>query len=453
MNPHRKINASNEIDLHLTYLLSRIENFKEQSTTEKIRITLFIQKALNSLTKVTLTRFREAFIERTLAYSRNNLDLLFNISNNYSRHSKSIKSIAILEEISNRYKGEDRIDSLLNLSLCRLRLGDFRKGFIDYDIRFFVKSHDEYHTADYDRFNLKGLSDFKFQSDFAFYFEQGLGENLLALPAFHKISKEKHLRLCFVSPRFIPILRSLYPRLKFESKDKIHQYSQLKIIPSLSFLGVYLGEEHQTITKYRQNLRVFRRPRIRFDLNTPRIGICATTLKSIRTEKNVSIKALLLAAKNCFSDAMFVVFGQNSLELRNIINKASLEHVKVIDQSQPIVKLYREMKKCDFFFTSSGSLAHMAGLIGIRTALFLNRGVIPLWYWGDSCNQSYFYRSVKIYREGYNFSTASLCLPKFKKAIRKTIGLSRTGFLKQVDMTTPQNSGHLKTRDFRRHYR
>ena len=54
---------------------------------------------------------------------------------------------------------------------------------------------------------------------------------------------------------------------------------------------------------------------------------------------------------------------------------------------------------CDFVLSVSNTTVHLSGAIGKKTYLMLPKGKGKLWYWSKDGQQSYWYKSVKIFEQ------------------------------------------------------
>jgi Spore coat polysaccharide biosynthesis protein, predicted glycosyltransferase len=90
---------------------------------------------------------------------------------------------------------------------------------------------------------------------------------------------------------------------------------------------------------------------------------------------------------------------QNEIDfIKNKLNKNLFQH-KNIDLFEDIDSLASIIKSCDVVITSSNSTAHLAGALGVNTFLLIPKSRGKLWYWTAVEGKSYWYKSIKIFKQ------------------------------------------------------
>ena len=87
--------------------------------------------------------------------------------------------------------------------------------------------------------------------------------------------------------------------------------------------------------------------------------------------------------------------GDGEEELDTITFKNKIKRFE-IDTTQSFADTVAILKNIDLFITVDTSLAHLAGILGVKTYLVL--GYLSEWRWGKDGSDTYWYDSVKIIR-------------------------------------------------------
>ena len=83
---------------------------------------------------------------------------------------------------------------------------------------------------------------------------------------------------------------------------------------------------------------------------------------------------------------------------RKLINKLKfVEAQEEFDQSMDFRDTAAVLKNCDYLISSDSGVVHLAGAIGLPTCLALNW--VPEWRWGLHAKNTFWYKSVKLYRQ------------------------------------------------------
>ena len=84
------------------------------------------------------------------------------------------------------------------------------------------------------------------------------------------------------------------------------------------------------------------------------------------------------------------------------LNGASILHDSDIDQLTDINTFSAQVAAMDFVFTVSNSVAHLAGALGVPTAVLLSSA--PQWKWSGNRPDSMWYSDVQLVRRDYGES-------------------------------------------------
>lgn len=131
------------------------------------------------------------------------------------------------------------------------------------------------------------------------------------------------------------------------------------------------------------------------------IGISWKTFSKIpgTSKRNLKLENLINHIYDENKILINLQYGDVQSELDNIKKKlnVTIEKIKEIDCFSDIDSLSSLISACDYVVTIQGFAAHLAGSLGVNTKLLLSYS--PSEFWGLEMNESYFYQSVKIYRQ------------------------------------------------------
>ena len=117
--------------------------------------------------------------------------------------------------------------------------------------------------------------------------------------------------------------------------------------------------------------------------------------KSISLEQ---LKDILLIKGIVFVDLQY---SDTNQERKEFLKKYGVEIIKLdqVDNFDDLTGLTALIDACDFVLSVSNTTVHLSGAIGKKTYLMLPKGKGKLWYWSKDGQQSYWYKSVKIFEQ------------------------------------------------------
>ena len=295
-------------------------------------------------------------------------------------------------------------DAIFNLGFAQLLMADYKVGWENYESRF-SKSHPCIpHSQPLSVKSSLNLSNA--DKKLLIISEQGLGDTIQFM-------------------RYIPYLKIIGFDILFSAQDKLldlikvssihekpleiekaNKFSKIKWIPLMSIpkmIGVesnkpitnkpYISSTSKLISKWKSTLS---------SENKLVIGINWQGNPS--SEKGVSrgrsFKLELFSKLLVTNDIRFLSlqkgFGSeqiNSCSFKDYFVKSQHE----INEIWNFTETAAIMKNCDLIITSDTSIAHLAGGMGLKTFLLLKK--IPEWRWGLSGNKTFWYPSIKIFRQ------------------------------------------------------
>jgi len=297
-------------------------------------------------------------------------------------------------------KNKTQHQALFNLGLIHLSLKEFSLGWQYYENRFFLH---QYH------FSKKILNSIKKprwtsehqKSRILIWGEQGIGDQILFSNYIDNIERDFEKIYLAVTEKLIPFFKKLFPNIEVTSLKNLPDENNFDYHIPMSSLGTYF---HNLLTEDR--IKIFD-----YQITTNQI---VPKKKKIRcgmswlsdsglTKQKKSINLNLLTNIFQLDDVEFINLqytdeSKSILELENEMNKKIfLEHD--IDCFDDILGLAELVKSCDIIITVSNSNAHIAGRLGVATCLLLPQHAGTFWYWQDTDKNSFFYPSIKYYRQ------------------------------------------------------
>ena len=197
----------------------------------------------------------------------------------------------------------------------------------------------------------------------------GINENPISPPEFNKLRKNK----------WLPLM----------SLGKI-----LEITPLLkSFESPYIKTNYESDLKWKKILSNENKPIIGINWQgNNKIEIGAFKGRSFPLELFSSI----LKGNDIKLISLQKGFGTEQLENCSFKEKF-IDCQDEIDNVWDFLELSSIMKKCSLIITSDTCVAHLAGGLGIKTWLLLKK--VPDWRWGINGNETFWYESIKIFRQ------------------------------------------------------
>lgn len=396
----------------------------------------------------TLGRFDEAqaTAERVLSIDPNNGAAHFNLGNALYAHGRYEdaeasyrQSIALAPDVSSVHKNLggtllalERYDNALasyerslelsqnddtrtNRALAYLGLGDFERGWAEYQYRFKtdrVKCWRDYQVPLWDGNPLDG--------PLVVWGEQGLGDQILyasMLPDLRKrapsIIVEVETRLVplfarsFPDIEVIPVQKSLYagPHAAHSPLGTIGQHLRASWESFPSVPGGFLKADPERARALRERLKTDDRLVIGISWHSKN--------KTLEKPKSAGLLAFapLLTLPNCrFVDLQY---GDTAAEREAVARDIGvrIDHLDDIDNTQDIDGLAALITACDLVVTVSNTTAHLAGALGKESYVLVPFGQARMWYWFHERTDNPFYPDIKIRRQARTHDWASVIAP------------------------------------------
>lgn len=307
-----------------------------------------------------------------------------------SNIDKAIECFKKAIELKNDYP-----DAQFNLGVLLLLTGDFDKGFEYLEQRYSqsVLSRNNVLSTDKPLWigeNIKGKTIY-------IYPEQGFGD-IIQTARFFPLIKEMGANIIFNSP---PELKSLfeanYPDINVISTEQINfnfdTHTSIFSIPyllkanaeNMPFKNGYLKANPTKVKEYKEKY---------FLNNKFKIGLIWHCKDLYFIDRFRSIPSPELF-KNIFEMDNVQIYSlqkENNNEILNYLNIINLgnDFKDFSDTAAAIENL-------DLIITVDTSVAHLAGALGKKTFILLEK--FPSWRWGLNTDKSYLYNSAKLFRQ------------------------------------------------------
>lgn len=241
--------------------------------------------------------------------------------------------------------------------------------------------------------------------------EQGLGDVVLWSSTFSDLAQRNQHALVACDARLVPLFRRSFPTLEFADRNTS------PLAAPGSDLANRKVEAADLARFFRRSVADFpphrawlapdpaRRDALRRALHARfpgkrLIGLSWRSLRNLRTDsKNVPIEEL--APLFARPDTIFVnlQYGDITADLATLhARDLHLHLVPDIDTTHDIDGVSALAAALDGVVSSSNTMAHIAGALGLRTWIMVPGGRYVLWYWGYTGNTVPWYPSARILR-------------------------------------------------------
>lgn len=294
-------------------------------------------------------------------------------------------------------------EAMYNQALNELRLGDFRCGWENYELRWFIK--DYVHTQH--KYPLPRWSGDPIDGPLLVSGEQGLGDQILFASMLPDLAARVPEITVEVDPRLVPLFARSFPGV-----NAVARLAELYKGPAAAYihmgsLGRHLRPDW-TSFPVRENgyLRCDRElsARLRERLADGRkvIGLSwASKNKRYGASKSAQLHdfAALLRLPGCrFIDLQY---GDTRVEREAVQQDlgVAVERLPDVDNLNDIDALASLIAACDIVVTVSNTTAHLAGALGKETYLLVPTGRGRMWCWFRDRDDSPFYPRIRLNRQ------------------------------------------------------
>ncbi len=292
-----------------------------------------------------------------------------------------------------------------NLSNALLLIGEYEKGWLEYEYRSEKVKHPSRPHARprSQRWQGKRIEE---EERLLVISEQGLGDTIQFMRYIPSL-KEKGIEVSFFAQQ------KLHSLIKISNIDinpltpkQVGSISKIKWIPLLSlprYLGVnpnnpiisspYITAKNSLIAKWRKILSKEKKPIIGINWQG-KAEIEKNNLKG----RSMPLEAFSHIIKN--NNYKFLSlqkgFGSEQLQCCSFI-KEFINCQNLVDQVWDFAETAAIIANCDLIITTDTSIAHLAGAMGQSTWLLLHS--IPDWRWGLNSKKTFWYPSIRLFRQ------------------------------------------------------
>lgn len=297
----------------------------------------------------------------------------------------------------------EHYDGLFNLGVNRLRLGDFARGWTDYEWRWRAKEFARTERK-YPHPRWRGE---KVQGTLLVSGEQGLGDQILFASMLPDVVAFADKVIVEVEPRLIPLFARSFPDIDFAARERALYAGPADAQLPMGSLGKYLRTSAQAFPfrEFGFLLADARRAAaLRERLSDGRrvIGLSWRSRNpKYESAKSTALRDFepLLRLPDCrFVDLQY---GDTLAEREEIARDLGvrIEKLDDIDNTNDLDGLAALIAACGLVVTVSNTTAHLAGALGQDTVVLVPSGFGRMWCWMTEREDSLFYPGVRLKRQ------------------------------------------------------
>lgn len=297
------------------------------------------------------------------------------------------------------------VNALHNLAHLDLREFNFMDGWLRYECRWHVVEDVIPVALNTSKPRWNGLPK---NNRLFIWAEQGIGDQILHGSMLRDLENFPQAKIISVDKKLVSIFKRMLPTFQVVDKSKEFPDTLYDEQIPIGSIGQYL----------RPNLQSFNHPNSGYlpsldegllDLKLPKYFggsiNCGISWKSNRAklglDKSISLDELAPILKISALNFINLQYGdvKNEIVTANSQLGTSIQIVEEIDLFEDIVGLQSMIKACDIVITTSNTTAHLAGMSGKETLLFLPIGNSRFWYWHDIDGVSLWYPSIRVFKQ------------------------------------------------------
>jgi len=302
-------------------------------------------------------------------------------------------------------RNPSHVNALHNLAHLDLRELNFKDGWPRYECRWNAVEDGKPVALKTSKPRWDGLPK---NNTLFIWAEQGIGDQILHGSMLRDLEKFPQIKIISVDKKLVSIFQRIFPT--FQIIDKSEEFSDTlydEQIP-IGSIGQYL----------RPSLQSFDYPNSGYlpslysdslDLQLPKYFggsiNCGISWKSNRAkldlDKSISLDELAPILKISSINFVNLQYGdvENEILTANSQLGVSIQIVEEIDLYEDIKALQSIIEACDIVITTSNTTAHLAGMSGKETLLFLPMGNARFWYWHDIDGMSLWYPFIRVFKQ------------------------------------------------------
>ena len=285
--------------------------------------------------------------------------------------------------------------------MISLKLGNFKKGWENYEYRWKVSPHNEVKWP----FPDKPLWQGERRKRVALWREQGIGDEIIFLSLIPEIKEMCSSLSVYVDPRLQSLCRRVMPNINFvkdiESLKGVECEYHLPMQSLGGLIRNYINDFDRTVRGYLK-ADPQRVESIRNELNLEGKMVIGISWKSSNTKyktKSVQLKDM----ERIFSGLDVVLvnlqYGDVEDEIREFKEATGIDVIQCasVDNREDLDGLAALIEVCDLVVSTSNVTVHLAGALAKKTWVLLT--FVPIYYWLIDRPESIWYPSVSLYRQ------------------------------------------------------
>jgi tetratricopeptide (TPR) repeat protein len=300
---------------------------------------------------------------------------------------------------SNPKKPEARYNEALN----ELRLGDFRCGWDNYEMRWFISDYAHMRP----KYPWPCWTGGAVDGPLLVSGEQGLGDQILFASALPDLAVRVRDITFEVQSRLVPLFVRSFPGINVVARGTAPYAGPAAAYVHMASLGRHLRPDWQSFPRYengylRYDNTLSARLRERLADGRRLVGLSwASKNARFGSSKSAQLHdfASILRLPGCrFVDLQY---GDTRVEREAVQQDlgVTIDRLPDIDNFSDIEGLAALIAACDIVVTVSNTTAHLAGALGKETYLLVPTGRARMWCWFRDRDDSPFYPRMRLYRQ------------------------------------------------------
>lgn len=294
------------------------------------------------------------------------------------------------------------VDAAWNMSLVYLLLGDFERGWPDYEKRWQALS-----TLGKLSFLQPQWAGERLEGTLLAWGEQGIGDQVLHLGLVEELRRFARELVVAVEPRLVNLVRRSFPDLKVIALPSAMREPCDAQVP----LGSVLQYLRRRWSDFPPGPRAYLRPdperaaRLRAEVRRDSrrvVGLswisAAPAIGDAKSMTLPDLRPLLALPGVRFIDLQY---GDTTAE-RDALKQSTgleVERLSIVDNFSDLDGLAALASACDCVVSVSNTTVHIAGALGVPVHAMLPFAHGRLWYWHEGRDDSPWYPSVRLYRQ------------------------------------------------------
>lgn len=340
---------------------------------------------------------------KAIAIEENNPEFFFNLGNAYWKLDLLEKSRCSYEKAI--FLAPAHANSIHSLAHLDLREFNFSQGWRRYEARWNANEDSRPIAIATSKPKWDGSPR---DNRLLVWAEQGIGDQILYGSMLRDLKKYPQTKIISVDRKLVSIFKRLFPSFQvIDKNEELPDEFYDEQIP-IGSLGQFLRPDIQSFnfpnSKY---IPLSERSHLDSRLEKyfgGRIN-CGISWSSNRAKlgknKSISLNELDPILKIGSLNFINLQYGdvKNEILTINPQLETPIQIVEEVDLYDDIEGLKSIIDACDIVITTSNTTAHLAGMSGKETLLFLPMGNSRFWYWHDIDGVSLWYPSIRVFKQ------------------------------------------------------